>query len=104
MAFRLDIYTLSDVFLSHAARTRHASASSFWDVDCWVLTLSSSLSSSPSDSLAWYGVSLVVNLSFGKSKVTVFDGCIGGSFVGLISSFSDSSESHRVSLLIDPLS
>src|SRR5712671_1228245 len=98
--FLLDIYTLSDVFLSHAVWTRCVSVSSFCDAGCWVLTLSSSLSSSFSGSSVWHGVLLLVNSSFGKSKVTVFNGCVDGSVVGLVSLSSNSSEPHKVSLCL----
>src|SRR5712671_128178 len=73
MDFRLDMYTLSDVFLSHAACTRCASTSSFWEVGFWVSTLSSSLDSSES-----HRVSLPVDSSSGTLNVTVFGhvGCL----------------------------
>jgi len=70
------MYTLSDVFLSHAACTSHASASSFWEVRFWVSVLSSSLDSSES-----HRVSLPVDLSSGTSNVTFF-GCVGCSAIG----------------------
>src|SRR5712675_2345940 len=89
--FLLDIYTLSDVFLSHAVWTRRVSVSSFCDAGCWMSILSLS---SLSGSSVWRGVLLLVSPSFGKSKVTVFNGCIDGSVVGLALSLSDSSESH----------
>jgi len=104
MAFRLDIYTLSDVFLNHAARTNRVSASSFCDVGDWVLTLSSSSLSSFSDSLVWCGVLFLVNSSFSKLKATVFTGLVDGSVVGSVSSFSGPSELYKVSLSIEPLS
>src|SRR5712672_3991307 len=67
------MYTLSDVFLSHAACTRCASASLFWEVGFWVSTLSSSLDSSES-----HRVLLSVDSSSGISNVTVFGrvGCL----------------------------
>src|SRR5882672_9397567 len=73
MDFQLDMYTLSDVFLSHAACTRHASTLSFWEVGFWVSTLSSS-----SDSLESHRVSLPVDSSSGTLNVTVFGhvGCL----------------------------
>src|SRR5712672_4591895 len=70
------MYTLSDVFLSHAACTSHASASSFWEVRFWVSVLSSS-----SDSSESHRVSLPVDLSSGTSNVTVF-GLVGCSLIG----------------------
>src|SRR5712671_699320 len=76
MDFRLDMYTLSDVFLSHAACTRRASTLSFWEVGFWVSTLSSS-----SDSSESHRVSLPVDSSSGTSNVTVF-GHVGCSAVG----------------------
>src|SRR5712675_1620374 len=76
MDFQLDMYTLSDVFLSHAACTRCASTSSFWEVGFWVSTLSSSLGSSES-----HRVSLPVDSSSGTSNVTVF-GRVGCSAIG----------------------
>src|SRR5712672_1999509 len=69
MAFRLDMYTLSDVFLSHAERTRCASASLFWEVGFWASKLSPS--SDPSES---HRVSLPVDLSSDMLNVTVL-GC-----------------------------
>src|SRR5712671_1453626 len=48
MDFRLDIYTLSDVFLSHSAWARRAFASSFCEEGCCVSTLPASLDSSES--------------------------------------------------------
>src|SRR5712675_2909306 len=73
MDFQLDMYTLSDVFLSHAACTRRASALSFWEVGFWVSILSSSLDSSES-----HRVSLPVDSLSGTSNVTVFGrvGCL----------------------------
>src|SRR5712671_661681 len=76
MDFRLDMYTLSDVFLSHAACTRRASASSFWEVGFWVSTLSSS-----SDSLESHRVSLSADSSSGMLNMTFF-GCVGCSTIG----------------------
>src|SRR5712675_2389447 len=76
MDFQLDMYTLSDVFLSHAACTRHVSASSFWEVGFWVSILSSSLDSSES-----HRVSLPVDSLSGTSNVTVF-GHVGCSAIG----------------------
>src|SRR5712675_1326390 len=76
MDFRLDMYTLSDVFLSHAACTRRASALSFWEVRFWVSTLSSS-----SDSSESHRVLLPVDSSSGTSNVTIF-GRVGCSVVG----------------------
>src|SRR5712675_2538607 len=76
MDFRLDMYMLSDVFLSHAACTSHASASSFWEVGFWVSALSSS-----SDSSESHRVSLPVDSSSGTSNVTIF-GHVGCSAIG----------------------
>src|SRR5712675_1584449 len=76
MDFQLDMYTLSDVFLSHAACTRHVSASSFWEVGFWVSTLSLFLDSSES-----HRVSLPVDLLSGTSNMTIF-GRVGCSEIG----------------------
>ena len=106
MDFRLDMYTLSDVFLSHAAWTRRSSASLFWEVVVWMWQLSTSFVSLPIGSStsgfdgSWV---VVVNSSIGvfvssRSNVTVFTGLTG--LVGGVSS-SDSSESYRVSLPVE---
>src|SRR5712671_4562848 len=76
MDFQLDIYTLSDVFLSHAVCTRCASASSFWEVGFWVSVLFSS-----SDSSESHRVSLPIDSLSSTLNVTVF-GHIGCSTVG----------------------
>src|SRR5712672_2852699 len=99
--FRLDMYTFSDVFLSHAACARRASTSSFWEVGSSV-----SLLWSLAESSASYGG--VSGLSSGRLNVTDLVGVSDILFMLLVrsgidsvSSFSDSSESHRVSLLAD---
>src|SRR5712672_403547 len=46
MDFRLDMYTLSDVFLSHSAWARRAFASSFCEESCCVSALPTSFDSS----------------------------------------------------------
>src|SRR5712672_1921616 len=99
--FRLDMYTFSDVFLSHAACARRASTSSFWEVGSSVSSLWSLAESSAS-------YSGVLGLSSGRSNVTDLVGVSDILFMLLVrsgidsvSSFSDSSESHRVSLLVE---
>src|SRR5712671_3842369 len=101
MAFRLDMYTFSDIFLNHAACTRHASASSFWEVDSSV-SLSWLLTESSASCNGAFG------LSPGRSNVTDLSGVSDSFFMflvksatGSVSSFSDSSELHSVSLLIE---
>src|SRR5712672_772020 len=99
--FRLDMYTFSDVFLSHAACARRASTSSFWEVGSSVSLLwSLAESSASSDGASW--------LSSGRSNVTDLVGVsdilsilLVRSGIDSVSSFSDSSESHRVSLLVE---
>src|SRR5712675_535923 len=89
MDFRLDMYMLSNVFLSWAAWVRCASASSF------------------SDSLASYeglSGSGVVGLSSGRLNVTDFVRHVGGLVVSLALSLSDPSESYRVLLPVELLS
>src|SRR5712675_1208993 len=99
--FRLDMYTFSDVFLSHAACARRASTSSFWEVGSSVSLLWSLAESSAS----YNGVS---GLSSGRSNVTDLVGVSDILFmlpvrsgIDSVSLFSDSSESHRVSLLVE---
>src|SRR5712675_416359 len=99
--FRLDMYTFSDVFLSHAACVRRASTSSFWEVGSSV-----SLLWSLAELSASYGG--VSGLSSGRLNVTDLVGVSDILFMLLVrlgidsvSSFSDSSESHRVSLLVE---
>src|SRR5712672_2517083 len=91
MDFRLDMYTLSDVFLNHAACTRCSSASSFWEVATWIWQLGRFSCSSSS------GMGCLVS-SLGRSNETVFAGGVDG---GLDSSLSDSLESHSVSLPVE---
>src|SRR5712672_1970202 len=94
--FRLDMYTFSDVFLSHAACARRASTSSFWEVGSSVSLLRSLAESSAS----YNGVS---GLSSGRSNMTDLVGVSDILFMLLVRSGIDSvsSESHRVSLLVD---
>jgi len=99
--FRLDMYTFSEVFLSHAACASRSSTSSFWEVGSSVSLLCSLAESSASYS----GVS---GLFSGRSNVTDLVGVSDILFMLLVrsgidsvSSFSDSSESHRVSLLVE---
>src|SRR5712672_3717516 len=66
--FLLDMYTLSEVFLSWAAWVKRTSASWF------------SESSASCEGLSGSGV---IGLSSGRSNVTDFVGHIGGSAVGL---------------------
>src|SRR5712672_4612882 len=80
MDFLLDIYTLSEVFLSWAAQVKHASASSFSEF----LASCEGLSGSG-----------VIGLSSGRLNVTDFIGRIGGLAVGLALPSSDLSESYR---------
>src|SRR5712671_2500755 len=91
MDFRLDMYTLSDVFLNHAACTRRSSASSFWEVATWIWQPGRFSCSSSS------GMGCLVS-SFGRSNETIF---AGGVDDGLNSLLLDSSESHSVSLLVE---
>jgi len=91
MDFRLDMYTLSDVFLNHAACTRCSSASLFWEVATWIWQPGQFSCSSSS------GMGCLVS-SFGRSNETIF---AGGVDDGLDSSSSDSSELHSVSLLVE---
>src|SRR5712671_716963 len=84
--FLLDIYTLSEVFLSWAAWVKRASASSFSEF----LALHEGLSGSG-----------VAGLSSGRLNVTDFVGRVGRSAVGLALPLSDPSESHRVLPLIE---
>src|SRR5712675_907734 len=86
MDFRLDMYTLSDVFLNWAAQVRCASASLF------------------SDSLVSYeglSGSGVIGLSSGRSNMTDFVGHVGGLVVGLVLPLSDPSELYRVLLPVE---
>src|SRR5712672_373789 len=99
--FRLDMYTFSEVFLSHAARASRSSTSSFWEVGSSVSLLCSLAESSAS----YDGV---LGLSFGRSNVTDLVGVSDILFMFLVrsgidsvSSFSDSSESHKVSLFVE---
>ena len=101
MDFRLDIYTLSDVFLSHSAWARRAFASSFWEVGSSVSPLWSLAESSASYDGGLGALS-------GKSNVTDLGVC-SDSFViasfksanDSVSSSSDPSELHRVSLFVE---
>src|SRR5712671_726471 len=79
--FLLDIYTLSEVFLSWAAWVRRASTSSF----------SESLASC--EGLSGSGV---IGSFSGRLNVTDFVGRVGGLAVGLVLPLSDPSESRRV--------
>src|SRR5882672_1211222 len=83
MDFQLDMYTLSEVFLSWAAWVRRASTSSFSD-----------------SSASYEGVSGsgVVSLSSGRLNVTNFIGHVSGLVVGLALPLSNPSESYRVLL------
>src|SRR5712675_3760624 len=99
--FRLDMYTLSDAFLNQAVCTKRASASLFWEVGFSV----SSLCSLAESSASYNGV---LGLSSDRSNVTDLTGVSDILFMLLVrsgidsvSSFSDSSESHRVSLLVE---
>src|SRR5712675_2725947 len=67
--FLFDMYMLSDVFLSHAACVRRASASSLWEVGFSISSARPSAASSASSE----GVSGVLS---GRSKVTVLGDCM----------------------------
>src|SRR5712671_8050701 len=69
MDFRLDMYTLSEAFLSWAAWVKRASASSF-----------SEFSASYED---FSGLG-VIGSYFSRLNVTDFVGCVSGSAVGLV--------------------
>src|SRR5882757_5455439 len=99
------MYTLSDVFLNHAACTRRSSASSFWEAAVWTLQLSMSSASlslgssgSVSDSSCMVVANLSVEFCLGELGVVASTGFIG--LVGGVSS-PDSSESYRVSLPVE---
>src|SRR5712672_326387 len=102
--FRLDMYTLSDVFCSHAVCARRVSTSSFWEVGFSVSSLWSLLKSLVSRDR-------VSDSSSGKTNVTCLVGVSDSSFmsfVRLVTDFSvsssDSSELHSVSLFVESLS
>src|SRR5712671_350364 len=86
MDFRLDMYMLSDIFLSWAVWVRCTSALSF------------SNSSASYEGLSGSGV---VGLSFGRLNVTDFVGCVDGLAVGLVLLPSDPSESYKVLLPVE---
>src|SRR5712671_1528329 len=65
MDFRLDIYTLSDVFLSHSVWARRAFASSFREEGCCVLTFPASLDSSELHKVSLSELSSPASLSEG---------------------------------------
>src|SRR5712672_4247825 len=99
--FWLDMYTFSDVFLSHAVCARRASTSSFWEVGSSVLSLWSLAESSLS-------CSVVPELSSGRLNVTDLSLVSDSLFMsftrlstGSVSSSSDSLESHNVSLFVE---
>src|SRR5712672_1271914 len=81
MDFLLDIYMLSEVFLSWAAWVKRASASSFSEF------------SASCEGLSGSGVA---GLSSGRLNVTDFVGHVGRLAIGLALLFSDPSESYRV--------
>jgi len=83
MDFLLDMYTLSEVFLSWVAWVRHTSTSLFLES----LTSRKGLSGSG-----------VIGLSSSKLNVTDFVRRVGGSAVGLALLPSDPLESYRVLL------
>src|SRR5712671_919517 len=86
MDFWLDMYTLSNDFLSWAAWVRRVSASSFSD---------------SSVSYEWLLGSGVIGLSSGRLNVTDFVGRIDRSVISLASPPSDSSESYSVLLPVE---
>src|SRR5712675_1887574 len=90
MDFRLDMYTLLDVFLNHAVCTRRSSASSFWEVAIWIWQPGWFSCSSSS------GMGCSVS-SLSRSNETIFAGGVDG---GFNSSSSDSSELHSVTAKI----
>src|SRR5712675_1711040 len=97
--FRLDMYTFSDVFLSHAACARCVSTSSLWEVGSSVSSLWSLAESSASyrevlGSFSWR--SNVTDLSGASDNLFML---FVRSVIGSTSSLSDPSESHSVSLL-----
>src|SRR5712672_3806843 len=89
MDFLLDMYMLSEVFLSWAAWVKRASASSFSD------------SSASYEGLLGSGV---IDLSSGRSNVTNFVGHVGRLVVGLVLPPSDPLELYRVLLPVESLS
>src|SRR5712672_1774208 len=101
MAFRLDMYMFSDVFLNHAVYTRRASASSFWEVGSLVSSLWSFVESSAShggaseSSVGSLNVTDLVGVSDILSILLVRSG------IDSVSSSSEFSESHRVSLFVE---
>src|SRR5712675_3336029 len=86
MDFRLDMYTLSEAFLSWAAWVRRTSASSFFE-------LSASYEESSNSG--------VLSLFSGELNVTDFIRRVDGSAVGLGLPLSDSSRSYRVLLPVE---
>src|SRR5712671_3950841 len=99
--FRLDMYTFSDVFLNHAACARRASTSSLWEVGSSVLSLWSLVESLVSCGRA-------SGSSSRRSNVTDLFGTSDNLFIPFVRSaigsvllYSDSSESHNVSLFVE---
>src|SRR5712671_6559120 len=86
MDFQLDMYTLSDDFLSWAA---------------WVRRMSASLFSDSSVSYEGFSGLGVVGLSSGRLNITDFIGCVDGSVIGLALQPSDSSELYSVLLPVE---
>src|SRR5712672_530602 len=85
MDFLLDIYMLSEVFLSWAARVKRASASSFSEFSASSRGLSGSGAIGP---------------SLGRLNVTDFVGRVGRSVINLVLLLSDSLESCGVLSLV----
>src|SRR5712671_649417 len=101
MAFRLDMYTFSDVFLNHTVCASRASTSSFWEVGSSASSLRSLVESSAScGEVSWSSVdrSNVTDLVGSSDNLFMF---LVRSSIGFVSSFSDSSELHSVSLFVE---
>src|SRR5712671_1770159 len=90
MDFRLDMYTLSDVFLSHSAWARRAFASLFCEEGCCVSTLPASLDSSESHKMSLPEFSSFASSSDGTWSPSSFStssliGEVGGCVSGISS-------------------
>src|SRR5712671_1941106 len=103
MAFQLDMYTFSNVFLNHAVCTSRASASSFWEMGPLVSSLCSLMESSVS-------LSRVSGVLSDRSNVTALVGCNDSFVIDSFKSISDSvllssdpSKLHKVLLFVELL-
>src|SRR5712672_2413278 len=95
MDFRLDIYTLSDVFLSHSAWARRAFASSFCEEGCCVSTLPASLDSSESHKVSLSELSSSVSSSDGMCSSSSFStSSLVGEVGGRVSEISSTAASN----------